>query len=145
MSLRVKLYCLQEVTGTEAGVWADKGTGFVSVDDGCLIVREERDEHQTRQSWNGDCKDDDDEGMIGPQQPHTLLVSRVRMEDAYERQGESIIMWREAARQQPIRKEDASLARDGAVMAAVETDYALSFQDSIGCQAVWYAVMCSIS
>eukprot|EP00602_Paraphysomonas_sp_CaronLab_P011172 CAMPEP_0185039940 /NCGR_PEP_ID=MMETSP1103-20130426/37396_1 /TAXON_ID=36769 /ORGANISM="Paraphysomonas bandaiensis, Strain Caron Lab Isolate" /LENGTH=924 /DNA_ID=CAMNT_0027579029 /DNA_START=1 /DNA_END=2775 /DNA_ORIENTATION=+ len=52
-----------------------------------------------------------------------LLQSPVKYEDAYERQGESIIMWREHC---PVTIKDI--------------DYALSFQDPAGCDAIWEGI-----
>lgn len=95
-SCRVKLYLLES-----EGNWIDQGTGFVS----CLplhaqegpsmvISREEDGAH--------------------------LLQSRIVLDDVYERQGESIIMWRETGE---------GWGQD--------VDYAISFQDSSGCFSVW--------
>eukprot|EP01031_Cornospumella_fuschlensis_P047005 gene47005-57562_t len=50
----------------------------------------------------------------------TLLTSRIQSDEMYEKQGENLILW----------KEDGS-GPGGAV------DYALSFQESDGCAAVW--------
>ena len=50
-----------------------------------------------------------------------LLQSKIQLEDVYERQGESIIMWRESDY-------------------AGDVDYALSFQDTAGCHAIWEAI-----
>lgn len=101
--MRVKIYCLlaDGNSGSGAGVWMDRGTGFASVERGCLVVVRETE-------------------MEAPAE--ALLISRIRMDDAYERQGESIIMWREAA-------EVAGTEHD--------VDFALSFQDSAGCNAIW--------
>ncbi len=49
-----------------------------------------------------------------------ILESRIRSEDVFERQGESIIMW-----------------RDHVVGSAQETEYALSFQKTSCCDAIW--------
>ena len=95
---RIKLYILD----TE-GAWLDQGTGFV------------------------DCKFP--KKLSGPaivvtneESTEILLQSKVQCEDIYERQGSSIIMWRE------------NDERDG------DIDYALSFQDTSGCEAIWEAI-----
>eukprot|EP01031_Cornospumella_fuschlensis_P047159 gene47159-57759_t len=49
-----------------------------------------------------------------------LLTSRIQSDEMYEKQGENLILW----------KEDGN-GPGGAV------DYALSFQESDGCAAVW--------
>lgn len=57
---------------------------------------------------------DEDDGSI-------LLQSKIAFDDRYERQNENIIIWRE-------------------VSPGGETfDFALSFQEIVGCNAVWYA------
>ena len=101
--MRVKIYCLADTNSASsgAGVWMDRGTGFAGVERGCLVVLRETEEQ-------------------GPAE--ALLISRIRMDDAYERQGPSIIMWRESA-------EVAGAEHD--------VDFALSFQDSAGCNAIW--------
>lgn len=101
--MRVKIYCLADANSANgAGVWMDRGTGFARVERGCLVVLRETEEQE------------------GPAE--ALLISRIRMDDAYERQGESIIMWRESA-------EVAGAEHD--------VDFALSFQDAAGCNAIW--------
>jgi protein phosphatase 4 regulatory subunit 3 len=97
---RVKLYQLES---EGAGAWQDQGTGNVickSVLSGPAIVvmNESEDEEYT-----------------------PLLQSKIQIEDVYERQGESIIMWRESDY-------------------AGDVDYALSFQDTAGCHAIWEAI-----
>ena len=100
--MRVKIYCLTDSSSANgAGVWIDRGTGFARVERGCLVVLRETEDQ-------------------GPAE--ALLISRIRMDDAYERQGESIIMWRETA-------EVAGAEHD--------VDFALSFQDAAGCNAIW--------
>jgi hypothetical protein len=103
---RVKLYQLEA-----GGIWNDQGTGFVSCEQvacndsaetsafaGYLIVK--REDNNT-----------------------VLLQSAIQYEDAYERQGESIIMWRESC-----------------VDNNSEVDYALSFENTAGCYAIWDAI-----
>jgi protein phosphatase 4 regulatory subunit 3 len=97
---RVKLYQLES---EGAGAWQDQGTGNVickSVLSGPAIVvmNESEDEEYA-----------------------PLLQSKIQIEDVYERQGESIIMWRESDY-------------------AGDVDYALSFQDTAGCHAIWEAI-----
>lgn len=96
---RVKLYQLE----TE-GAWQDQGTGNVicqNNEDGPKIV-----------VFNDEKSSD------------ILMESKIRSEDIYERQGESIIMWREPARD-----------------FLSDIDYALSFQDSAGCMALWESIV----
>lgn len=96
---RVKLYEL-EANGT----WLDQGTGFVScqhvqnIGSLALVITGE-------------------EGSN-----HILLESKIVTDDVYEKQGDSIVMWREHC-------------------PAGDVDYALSFQDTSGCQSVWASVM----
>jgi hypothetical protein len=117
---RVKLYSLEEaVTG---GSWHDRGTGYASVERGILIVREEISPTSSETEPENLLKESQEE--------ETLLSSRIRMEDVYERQGESIIMWRETN-----NNTDNSSVNDDNVNEDI--DYALSFQDSGGCTYVW--------
>ena len=126
--MRVKIYCLEEAD-TGPGLWVDRGTGFVGVERGCITVRDE---------------------PVGESHSPAILSSRIRMEDIYERQGESIIMWRETSSSighdhngaggsatphhshDPHHEEHSpELTLNG------DIDYALSFQDPLGCTAVW--------
>ena len=95
---RVKLYQLEA-----EGAWLDKGTGCVhcrSVEGTPSIV----------------VQTEDGTG--------TILDSKIRSDDVYERQGESIIMWRDPATSEFV----------------ADVDYALSFQDSVGCTALWECI-----
>jgi hypothetical protein len=92
---RVKLYQLES-----EGTWIDRGTGWVS-----------------NRSTDGVPKI----AVISEDEQSVILESKIRSEDIYERQGESIIMWREPA---------SDLVTD-------DVDYALSFQDFAGCVTVW--------
>jgi protein phosphatase 4 regulatory subunit 3 len=97
---RVKLYQLES---EGAGAWQDQGTGNVickSVLSGPAIV----------------VMNESEDEEFAP-----LLQSKIQIEDVYERQGESIIMWRESDY-------------------AGDVDYALSFQDTAGCHAIWEAI-----
>lgn len=97
---RVKLYQLES---EGAGAWQDQGTGNVickSVLSGPAIV----------------VMNESEDEEFPP-----LLQSKIQLEDVYERQGESIIMWRESDY-------------------AGDVDYALSFQDTAGCHAIWEAI-----
>lgn len=95
-SCRVKLYQLES-----EGIWLDQGTGFVAcssfqaAEGPCMAI----------------CREDD--GTV-------MLQSRIVLDDVYERQGESIIMWRETG-----------------LGWGQDIDYAISFQDSSGCCSVW--------
>ena len=95
---RVKLYELET-----QGTWLDQGTGFVScqhvqnIGSPALIVS-------------------------GEEGKPVLLESKIMLEDVYEKQGDSIVMWRERC-------------------PAGDVDYALSFQDTAGCQAVWSTIL----
>lgn len=110
---RVKLYQLEA-----GGVWIDKGTGFVS----CLhthTIMSGKNENTTRPvpvTASLFVKREEDLSI--------LLQSTIQYEDAYERQGESIIMWRET---NPISHQ--------------EIDYALSFQEAGGCDAIWDSIL----
>ncbi|CAM9777008.1 unnamed protein product, partial [Ectocarpus fasciculatus] len=95
-SCRVKLYQLES-----EGNWLDQGTGFVS----CSHLQSTEGPSMTI------CREDDD---------LVLLQSKIVLDDVYERQGESIIMWRETG-----------------LGWGQEIDYAISFQDSSGCFSVW--------
>jgi hypothetical protein len=98
---RVKLYQLES---EGAGAWQDQGTGNVicktiSTGPAIVVMNELEDE------------------SIAP-----LLQSKIQIDsDVYERQGESIIMWRESGY-------------------TGDVDYALSFQDTAGCHAIWTAI-----
>ncbi len=92
---RVKLYQLES---EGAGAWLDQGTGNVI----CKSVV-----HAAGPPRPAIVIESEDES-----QP-PLLQSKIQTDDVYERQGESIIMWRES-----------DYAR--------EVDYALSFQDTAG-------------
>ena len=97
---RVKLYQLES---EGAGAWQDQGTGNVICKTllsgpAIVVMNESEDEEYT-----------------------PLLQSKIQLEDVYERQGESIIMWRESDY-------------------AGDVDYALSFQDTAGCHAIWEAI-----
>jgi hypothetical protein len=95
---RVKLYQLET-----DGQWTDQGTGSVScrnTEGGPKIVVSIEDNSQL------------------------LLESKIRSDDIYERQGESIIMWREPAHD-----------------FLSDIDYALSFQDSAGCVSLWESII----
>jgi hypothetical protein len=98
---RVKLYQLES---EGAGAWQDQGTGNVicktiSTGPAIVVMNELEDE------------------SIAP-----LLQSKIQIDsDVYERQGESIIMWRESGY-------------------SGDVDYALSFQDTAGCHAIWTAI-----
>jgi len=87
---RVKLYMLEP-----NGAWVDLGVGFASVSEGAIVVVSE------------------------DAQSGTLLTSKIVVDDVYERQGESIIMWRETG---------------------ADVDLSLSFQDTEGCVAMWAAI-----
>lgn len=97
---RVKLYQLES---EGAGAWQDQGTGNVScksvLSGPAIVVMNESEDEE-----------------FAP-----LLQSKIQIEDVYERQGESIIMWRESDY-------------------AGDVDYALSFQDTAGCHAIWEAI-----
>lgn len=87
---RAKLYELENT-----GTWVDRGTGYVtSVNNNLLMVSEEQN------------------GKI-------LLNSKIQTDDMYERQGESLILWKEC------------------ISCTSNVDYALSFQDSEGCADIW--------
>ena len=95
---RVKLYQLE--TG---GAWLDQGTGsatYRNSEGGPMIV------------------------VMNMDNTEALLESKIKSEDVYEKQGESIIMWRE-----PIYD------------LMTDVDYALSFQDSAGCTALWESII----
>lgn len=101
---RVKLYRLKK------GVWGNQGTGFVSCEQmlwegkdppayiGCLVVKKE--------NTNA-----------------VILQSPIQYKDAYERQRDSIILWKE------------NIGNNG-----IKVDYALSFEDEAGCYAIWDAI-----
>lgn len=95
---RVKLYELEP-----DGAWLDQGTGNVQ------------------------CKFDPEIGgpaiiAMSEDSSEVILRSKIQFEDIYERQGESIIMWRETS------------VDNG------EVDFALSFQDTAGCHGIWDAI-----
>ena len=73
--------------------WKDLGVGSATVSDGAIVVHGE--------------------------DSSTLLTSEIVVDDVYERQGESIIMWRETG---------------------ADVDLSLSFQDTAGCVALWAAI-----
>ncbi|PKI40653.1 hypothetical protein CRG98_038908 [Punica granatum] len=89
---RVKVYCL-----SDDGKWDDQGTGHVSVD---YLERSE------------------DLGLFvfDAEDNETLLMHRIRAEDIYRRQEDSIIAWK-----------DPDYA----------TELALSFQEPAGCSFIW--------
>lgn len=96
---RVKLYQLES-----EGTWLDQGTGYVTCKNlpnlggtAVVVMRE------------------DDSSL--------LLQSKILQDDVYERQGESIIMWREIGEN------------------TMDVDYALSFQDVPGCQTIWNKIL----
>ena len=95
---RVKLYQLEP-----EGAWLDKGTGCAS----CRVMEGGPKIFVTTEDGTG-----------------VVLDSKIRSDDIYERQGESIIMWREPG-----------------VEIFSDTDYALSFQDSAGCVALWESII----
>ena len=91
---RVKLYQL----GKE-GNWQDQGTGDAS----CPIIEDKK----TINVMNED-------------KSQVLLDVPIRTDENYERQGDSIIMWREPG---------------------ADIDCALSFQDVSGCEALWQTIL----
>jgi hypothetical protein len=110
-SWRVKLYQLEI-----GGVWNDQGTGFVSCDQ---IACDDTVTMDTPSPSYAGCylmvrKEENDD---------VLLQSAIQYDDAYERQGESIIMWREHC-----------------ASSGHEIDYALSFENTAGCYAIWDAI-----
>lgn len=122
---RVKLYAL-----TTEGSWKDRGTGTIecayvpSLGAPALVVTEDGDDS----SMNNDHTHPIDENKSieesttpssDHKKPNILIQSKIQCEDIYERQGESIIMWREAS---------------------LDIDYALSFRDISGCLAIWDAI-----
>ena len=107
---RVKLYNLS----TE-GQWHDKGTGNVTCSintngDSLLVVHHESD-------------------------GTTILQSKIQTGDVYERQGETIIMWREL-----IIDNSNSNSNNSSSSSSEEIDYALSFQEVEGCHSIWDAI-----
>jgi len=113
-SWRVKLYQLEA-----EGVWQDLGTGDVccSSEEGYPMVV----------VWHED-------------KQRTLLKSKVQSDDIYERQGESIILWREPS---SSSSSGASACVGGGAGPSTSTDidYALSFQETAGCAAIWIAIV----
>mmetsp|Transcript_3864 Transcript_3864/g.6025 ORF Transcript_3864/g.6025 Transcript_3864/m.6025 type:complete len:1008 (-) Transcript_3864:216-3239(-) len=107
---KVKLYQLGA-----GGVWNDKGTGFVSCQH-AVADRNSVNDNRVTYSASLVVRKEDDMSL--------LLQSPIQYEDAYERQGESIIMWRENC---PETGQDI--------------DYALSFQDTAGCFGIWESIM----
>ena len=99
---RVKLYLLEG-----GGVWNDQGTGFVACE-----------------QYSCDGSSDSDYLIVRREENNSILLqSPIQYEDAYERQGESIIMWREKC-----------------AISGKELDYALSFENTAGCYAIWDAI-----
>eukprot|EP01033_Poteriospumella_lacustris_P009683 gene9683-6929_t len=96
---RVKLYELEST-----GNWIDLGVGHVQVQNVtelggpalCIASEAERGKY--------------------------ILVSKIQSEDLYEKQGETIILWKEYSQTRNI-------------------DYALSFQEATGCQDVWKTII----
>jgi hypothetical protein len=95
---RVKLYELEQ-----SGTWVDHGIGFAYI--------------QLVSSFNGPalCV------ISESNQDHYLLESKIQSEDLYEKQGETIILWKEADFSGNI-------------------DYALSFQEADGCSFIWNGI-----
>ena len=110
---RVKLYVLQS---DGAGYWQDQGTGNVVCHVPVLGEREPAIVVFT------ETPADDSAGT--PSTTNVLLRSKIQADDVYERQGESIIMWREV---------DEFTGGD--------CDYALSFQDTAGCLTIWKTIV----
>lgn len=92
---RVKLYELES-----SGTWIDLGVGYVSL--------KEVDE------FKGPALCVMNEGDRG----RPILISKLLTEDLYEKQGETIILWKEQTQVSTV-------------------DYALSFQDPRGCHEIW--------
>lgn len=90
---RAKLYELENT-----GTWLDQGTGFVD----CQM---------TAQHFPALV-------MLSEGGDKVLLQSKIQSDELYEKQGESLILWKEAGYSPSI-------------------DYALSFQDTSGCAAIW--------
>ena len=100
---RVKLYQLEM-----GGIWNDQGTGFVSCEQ---IICDD----------TSDAPSYADYLMVKKEENNVVLLqSSIQYEDAYERQGETIIMWRE-----------------NCFISGNEIDYALSFENTAGCSAIW--------
>jgi hypothetical protein len=95
---RVKLYELEQ-----SGTWVDHGIGFAYI--------------QLVSTFNGPalCV------ISESNQEHYLLESKIQSEDLYEKQGETIILWKEADFSGNI-------------------DYALSFQEADGCSFIWNGI-----
>lgn len=92
---RVKLYELEA-----SGTWIDLGVGYVS-------IREVND-----LKGRALCiMNESDRGR-------PILISKLLTEDLYEKQGETIILWKEQTQVSNV-------------------DYALSFQDPRGCYEIW--------
>ena len=110
---RVKLYVLQS---DGAGYWQDQGTGNVVCHIPVLGEREPAIIVYT------ETPADDSTGT--PSTTNVLLRSKIQADDVYERQGESIIMWREVDE-----------------FSGGDCDYALSFQDTAGCLTIWKTIV----
>eukprot|EP01039_Chlorochromonas_danica_P004708 gene4708-5156_t len=96
---RAKLYELEST-----GSWLDQGTGYVT-----LVMN----------STTLHCPalvmvSEEEDGKV-------LLESKIQSDEQYEKQGESLILWKEEGYSANI-------------------DYALSFQDLEGCSAIWTAI-----
>jgi len=128
---RAKLYRL--ITD---GSWDDCGTGYVT----CAYCEETG--HQTL------CMRDEGEegclaagkvdGNLGGNIIRVLLRTRILLRDAYQRQGENIIIWCEPSfgLASPVSSaSDASI--DEAEQDSGGVDLALSFQENAGCLEIW--------